>query len=45
MKGGSVLGKYLITPGDFLKNAGISGMEYMLKMSGARENKIGRAHV
>ncbi len=32
------MGKYLITPGDFLKNAGISGMEYMLKMSGAREN-------
>ena len=32
------MGKYLITPGDFLKNAGISGMEYMLKMSSAREN-------
>ncbi len=38
MKGGCRLGKFLVTPGDFLKNSGISGLYYMLGISDAREN-------
>ena len=30
--------KYVITLGDFLKNAGIVGFHYMLETAGAREN-------
>lgn len=29
------MGKYLVTMGDFLKNAGIVGLNYMLDMSDA----------
>lgn len=31
--------RYVITPGDFLKNAGIVGFKYMLDQAGAQENK------
>ena len=33
-----MLERFVITTGDFLKNAGIVGMWYMLEMSAAREN-------
>ena len=31
------MGRYLITLGDFLKNAGIAGMAYLLEKNGARK--------
>ena len=33
------MGKYLVTMGDFLKNAGIVGLNYMLDMSDAESGK------
>ena len=30
--------RYVITMGDFLKNAGIVGMEYLLETAGARRD-------
>ena len=33
------MGKYLVTMGDFLKNAGLVGLHYMLDMSDAESGK------
>ena len=33
------MGKYLVTMGDFLKNAGIVGLNYMLDMSDAESGR------
>ena len=38
MEGDDFLDKYVITLGDFLKNAGIVGFRYMLESAGAKEN-------
>ena len=34
------MGKYLVTMGDFLKNAGIVGLNYMLDMSDAERKGL-----